>query len=194
MGAPNTQPAAGWSASGATDPASAPLAPVSKGCPFLGNTFQFLDDTTGLLRQSHDQLGPVFRLRALWLKYSVISGFAARDFLKQHKDEEYLSRTSVFERVGRQLGETPVILGLSGADLASMRQVLHVVYSREVASAWVPRLIEVVRGQVQGWQPGSVHGVMDTVERLGLRCIRPSCAGSPWGIPTTTSSGSCAGT
>jgi len=167
---------------------------VSKGCPFLGNTFQFLDDTTGLLRQSHDQLGPVFRLRALWLKYSVISGFAARDFLKQHKDEEYLSRTSVFERVGRQLGETPVILGLSGADLASMRQVLHVVYSREVASAWVPRLIEVVRGQVQGWQPGSVHGVMDTVERLGLRCIRPSCAGSPWGIPTTTSSGSCAGT
>jgi len=177
----NTQLAAGGPASGTVDPSLAPLAPVSKGCPFLGNTFQFLDDTTGLLRQSHDTLGPVFRLRALWLKYSVISGFAARDFLKQHKDEEYLSRTSVFDRVGRQLGETPVILGLSGADHAYMRQVLHVVYSREVASPWVPRLIEIVRGQVQGWQPGSVHGVMDLVERLGFEMYSTVMCGQSLG-------------
>ncbi len=88
------------------------------------------------------------------LKYSVISGFAARDFLKQHKDDEYLSRTSVFERVGRQLGETPLVLGLSGADHQHLRQVLHVVYSREVASAWVPKLVEVVRTHVRGWKPG----------------------------------------
>ncbi len=147
---------------------SVPLAPVAKGCPFLGNTFQFLEDTTGLLRKSHDELGPVFRLKALWLKYSVISGFSARDFLKQHKDDEYLSRTSVFERVGRQLGETPLILGLSGSDHEYLRQVLHVVYSREVASAWVPKLVEAVRAHVRGWKPGSVHGVMDLVERLGF--------------------------
>lgn len=145
-----------------------PEAPVAKGCPFLGNTFQFLEDTTGLLRRSHDTLGPVFRLKALWLKYSVISGFAARDFLKQRKDEEYLSRTKVFERVGQQLGETPLILGMSGEAHNSLRQALHVVYSREVASPWVPRLVEVVRSHVQGWQVGSVHGVMDLVERLGF--------------------------
>lgn len=163
-----TNPAVSGGSRGVQDPASVPLAPVAKGCPFLGNTFQFLDDTTGLLRKSHDELGPVFRLKALWLKYSVISGFAARDFLKQHKDDEYLSRTSVFERVGRQLGDTPLVLGLSGADHEHLRRVLHVVYSREVASAWVPKLVEVVRAHVRGWKPGSVHGVMDLVERLGF--------------------------
>ena len=152
-----TNPAVSGGSRGVPDPASVPLAPVAKGCPFLGNTFQFLDDTTGLLRKSHDELGPVFRLKALWLKYSVISGFAARDFLKQHKDDEYLSRTSVFERVGRQLGDTPLVLGLSGADHEHLRRVLHVVYSREVASAWVPKLVEVVRAHVRDWKPGSVQ-------------------------------------
>lgn len=151
-----------------SDPGTAPLAPVYKGCPFLGNTFQFLSDTTGLLRRSHDTLGPVFRLRALWLKYTVISGFSAREFLKQHRDDEFLSRGDVFRAVGRQLGETPLILGLSGGEHESLRQVLHVVYSREVASAFVPRLVEIVRAHVREWRQGSVHGVMDLVERLGF--------------------------
>ena len=176
-----SQASVGTSGSRGSGPGSEPLAPVAKGCPFLGNTFQFLEDTTGLLRQSHDTLGPVFRLKALWLKYSVISGFAARDFLKQHKDDAYLSRTSVFAAVGRQLGETPLILGMSGEGHEYLRQVLHVVYSREVASPWVPRLVEVVRAHVREWRAGSVHGVMDLVERLGFEMYSQIACGQSLG-------------
>ncbi len=147
---------------------SAPLPPLAKGCPFFGNTFQFLENTTTLLRRSHDELGPVFRLRALWLKYSVISGFPARKFLKEHQDDVYLSRKAVFEKVGQQLGDSPVILGLSGESHQRLRRVLHTVYSREVASGHVPQLIAIVRQHVRDWREGSTHEVMDLAERLGF--------------------------
>jgi hypothetical protein len=61
--------------------------PLVRGLPFFGNTFQFLRDTSRLLNDSYRRYGPVFRLRALWLKYTVIAGFEARDFLPSKSED-----------------------------------------------------------------------------------------------------------
>ncbi len=68
-----------------------PRPPKVQGVPFFHNTFQFLQDTSGLLNDAYTRYGPVYRLRALWLKYSVIAGFEAKDFLQQGLAEKYLS-------------------------------------------------------------------------------------------------------
>src|SRR5215471_8731739 len=81
-----------------------PRPPRVKGIPLFDNTFQFLRDTSKLLDDAYRKHGPVFRLRALWLKYTVIGGFQARRLLQEGLAEKYLSRHQIFDAVGKQLG------------------------------------------------------------------------------------------
>jgi len=147
---------------------AAPLPPLARGQCIFGNTFHFLRDTTGLLVNSYRELGPVFRLRALWLKYTVIGGFEARDFIRQGLDEKYLTREAIFAEVGRQLGSADFVLGQSGEKHLRFRRLLSLAYSREVASAWVPEIFDVVRRHIAGWKPGQVVPVMEEVQRLAF--------------------------
>ena len=147
---------------------AAPLPPLSPGAPVLGNTLQFLQDTSKLLTESYQRLGPVYRLRALWLKYTVIGGFEAREFLREGLDQRYLSRQAIFEPVGKQLGDADFVLGQSGERHTRLRHVLSLAYSRQVASPWVPQFIRGVREHVARWQPGSEFSVMEQVERLAF--------------------------
>jgi cytochrome P450/CRP-like cAMP-binding protein len=147
---------------------AAPLPPLARGQCIFGNTFDFLRDTTGLLVHSYRELGPVFRLRALWLKYTVIGGFEARDFIRQGLDEKYLTREAIFAEVGRQLGSADFVLGQSGEKHLRFRRLLSIAYSREVASAWVPEIFDVVRRHTAAWKPGQVIPVMDEVQRISF--------------------------
>ncbi|HEV7404341.1 MAG TPA: cytochrome P450 [Chthoniobacteraceae bacterium] len=148
--------------------AEAPLAPLAKGLPILGSTFGFLRDTTALLLRSYRELGPVYRLRALWLKYTVIAGFEARDFIRQGLDDQYLSREEVFRDVGVQLGAADFVLGQSGEKHVRFRKLLSVAYSREVGSRWVPEFIGAVRERARAWTPGTIVGVMDEVSSMAF--------------------------
>jgi hypothetical protein len=108
--------------------------PRVKGVPVVGNTFQFLRDTSKLLDNAYRKHGAVFRLRALWLKYTVIGGFEAKRFLHEGLAEKYLSRHQIFDAVGKQLGNADFVLGQSGPRHLRFRRLLAVAYSREVAS------------------------------------------------------------
>src|SRR3954471_1385489 len=134
-----------------------PLAPQAKGVPVLGNTAGFLRDTSRLLNESYVRYGAVFRLRALWLKYTVIGGVEARQFLQQGLAEKPLSRKRIFDPVGEQLGAADFVLGQSGERHVRLRRLLALAYSREVASSFVPDFVTAVREVVADWKPGSVH-------------------------------------
>lgn len=147
---------------------SSPRPERAPGAPLFGNTFQFLSDTSGLIARSYKRLGPVFRLRALWLKYTVIGGFEARDFLNSGEAEKHLSRRKIFDAVGEQLGSADFVLGQSGDLHLRFRRILSLVYSREVASAFVPDFIAAVREQIKSWRPGETRAVMPEVTLLSF--------------------------
>jgi cytochrome P450/CRP-like cAMP-binding protein len=149
------------------------------GAPLLGNTFQFLNDTSGLIAQSYKRFGPVFRLRALWLKYTVLGGFEARDFLNSGEAEKHLSRRKIFDAVGEQLGNADFVLGQSGEKHMRFRQILSLVYSREVASAFVPDFIAAVQQEIKSWRTGDARVVMPTLKFLSFELYcRVMCDGS----------------
>jgi|GEM_PF-1953747 len=158
---------------------SSPLPERAPGAPLFGNTFQFLSDTSGLIARSYKRFGPVFRLRALWLKYTVIGGVEARDFLNSGEAEKHLSRRKIFDAVGEQLGSADFVLGQSGDLHLRFRRILSLVYSREVASAFVPDFIEAVRKQIKSWRPGETRAVMPEVTLLSFEeYCRVMCGGS----------------
>jgi cytochrome P450/CRP-like cAMP-binding protein len=156
-----------------------PLPKRAPGLPLFGNTFQFLSDTSGLIARSYKRFGPVFRLRALWLKYTVIGGVEARDFLNSGEAEKRLSRRKIFDAVGEQLGNADFVLGQSGDLHLRFRRVLSLVYSREVASAFVPDFIAAVEEEIMSWRTGDTRVVMPEVKFLSfdLYC-RVMCGGS----------------
>jgi cytochrome P450/CRP-like cAMP-binding protein len=158
---------------------SSPRPERAPGAPLFGNTFQFLSDTSGLIARSYKRFGPVFRLRALWLKYTVIGGVEARDFLNSGEAEKHLSRRKIFDAVGEQLGSADFVLGQSGDLHLRFRRILSLVYSREVASAFVPDFIAAVREQIKSWRPGETRAVMPEVTLLSFEeYCRVMCGGS----------------
>lgn len=150
-----------------SQPSSCPFAPWVGGMPILGNTLAFLRDTTGFLLGAYRTHGPLFRIRMLWVRFTVLMGFEARAFL-QAGGEQHLTRHPVFDPVGQQLGATKFALALSGDAHAQLRPLLQVAYSREIASPFVPKLIAAVQQVVHTWQPGSVRGVFEAVQEIGF--------------------------
>ena len=167
------------SSNGASSVEGLPRPRRAPGLPLFGNTFQFLSDTSGLIARSYKRFGPVFRLRALWLKYTVIGGVEARDFLNSGEAEKHLSRRKIFDAVGEQLGNADFVLGQSGDLHLRFRRVLSLVYSREVASAFVPDFIAAVQEEIMTWRAGDTRVVMPEIKFLSfdLYC-RVMCGGS----------------
>ncbi|MGA2848911.1 MAG: cytochrome P450 [Terracidiphilus sp.] len=148
--------------------ADAPGPPLVKGWPLLGSTFQFLSDTPGVLNRAYRKYGPVFRLRALWIKYTVIGGKEAKLFMEQGLPNRYLSREKIFHTVGMELGTNDFMMSVSGPTHLRLRRLLGLGYSREAASAFVPDFVEVVADEVRKWRPGSVLAVMDTINHIAF--------------------------
>lgn len=148
--------------------ADAPRPPVVKGWPLLGSTWQFLTDAPGVLHRAYQKYGPVFRLRALWIRYTVIGGKEAELFVQQGLPERYLSRKKIFHAIGRELGTDDFMMSVSGPTHLRLRRMLALGYSREAASAWVPDMVKAVRDEIRKWPAGSVRGVMAAINRIAF--------------------------
>ena len=156
------------STNGAPPESRCPFSPLVRGLPVLGNTREFLKDTTGFLVSSYREYGPIFRIRMLWLKFTVILGFEAKEFMTTG-GERHLTRHPIFDPVGEQLGSADFALALSGEKHLQLRRLLQLAYSREVASPYVPQFVEAVRETSAGMASGSVQEVFEGVQLLAFQ-------------------------
>ncbi len=145
-----------------------PFAPTADGAPLIGNTLEFLRDTTGLLLRNFHEHGPVYSIRSLWLRFTVLLGFDAREFLL-NGGEEHLTRHPVFDPVGEQLGSADFALAVSGEQHLQLRKLLQIAYSREVASRYVGQFVAAVREVVREWEPGGSRSVYEAVQLLAFQ-------------------------
>jgi len=148
--------------------ANAPRPPLVKGWPLLGSTFHFLSDTPGVLNRAYLKYGPIFRLRALWIRYTIIGGKEAKLFMEQGFPNRYLSREKMFHGIGMELGTHDFMMSVSGPAHLRLRRMLGLGYSREAASAFVPDFVEVVSEEVRKWPAGSVRGVMAAINHIAF--------------------------
>ena len=76
--------------------------------------FPFFKDAPGLLNRAYRKYGPVFRLRALWIKYTIIGGNEADLFMQRGLQNRYLSREKIFQTIGEELGTSDFMMSQSG--------------------------------------------------------------------------------
>jgi hypothetical protein len=58
-----------------------PLPPIVSGAPILGSARDMLKDPLMFMVRAHEQYGPIFRVRALHLEYTILAGLEANQFL-----------------------------------------------------------------------------------------------------------------
>ena len=133
----------------------------------LGQSLGFLLNTSRLLDELYRKHGPAFRIQAGWNKFTVIAGVEARDFLLDGA-ERHLTREAFFRPVGEQLGASDFVLGVSGDKHKRLRRLLSVAYSREIASPFVPELLDIVTDQTALWSGGQPVAVMRAIHRIAF--------------------------
>jgi cytochrome P450/CRP-like cAMP-binding protein len=141
---------------------------VCPGTLLLGNARGLMNDTGRVLRDGYERCGPIFRIRAAWRRYTIIAGREAADFMAQDLDKRYLSRGPVFGALQREFGPSDLVLAVSGPPHARLRPMLAVAYSRQVASAFVPAMIEAVRRHASRWSPGTGHSVYSQTRQMAF--------------------------
>jgi CRP-like cAMP-binding protein/cytochrome P450 len=166
------KPTATPSISASRSSSAAPLPPICPGAWLLGNAWALLRDPGAALTEGFERRGPVYRLRAAWRGYVVIAGTAAADFMAQGLDKAYLSRHRIFGAVQKEFGKSDLVLAQSGAGHARLRAPLALAYSRQVASPFVPAMIDAVRRHARRWQAGATRGVLDEVREMAFAQYR----------------------
>jgi len=153
-----------------------PLPPLVPGLPLLGSILALSKDAAGFLVENYQKLGPIFRVKANAKEYTVIAGPEARDFLTT-VGEKHFSRQVFYKRFAEELGADNFVLGAQGEQHARLREIMALAFSRQVAAAHIPQLIETIQREASEWKPGQCISVMEftaalAFEQYGLMLIR----------------------
>jgi cytochrome P450 len=136
--------------------------------PFLiGNTAQLLQDPAGFFVAAYSKYGPVFRVTAFGKEYTILTGKEALRFF-QSTGEKYFSRESFYRRFALELGSSTFILGAQGLAHARLRRMMKLAFSRQVASAYIPMMVEGLQRQISSWEVGGRVNVMDAMAALSF--------------------------
>jgi cytochrome P450/CRP-like cAMP-binding protein len=145
----------------------APPPPLIPGLPLLGNTLALIRNPEGFLLDAHQKYGPVFRVRLGFEKFTVLTGVQGCTFFKENR-EAGLTREPFYGRFTQELGTDYFILSEPQGSVkhGGLRRMMKLGFSREVAAAYVPQMVEAVQSAARSWAPGQTIPVMDAMARL----------------------------
>ncbi len=78
------------------------------------------------------------------------------------------SRHKVFDPVGVQLGSADFVLAQSGEQHTRFRRLLSLVYSRDVASPFVPDFVAATKDYIRAWKAGDTYSVMEHIKLIAF--------------------------
>lgn len=144
---------------------NAPLPPLAKGRPLIGNAIEMGGDTVAFLAQTYQQLGPIFRVRALTRELTILGGRDANEFMARQGDEA-LSGREFFGGLNEELGSSLVFPALDGDVHSHYRKLFRPSYSREMIAPRFVELSALTRQRIRSWQAGERIQVVPTMQKV----------------------------
>lgn len=144
---------------------NAPLPPLSRGAPIIGNAVQMGGDTVAFLASVYQKLGPVFRVRALTRELTILGGRAANEFMAREGDQ-VLSGKIFFGGLNEELGSSLVFPALDGDIHNYYRKLFRPSYSREVVASRFDELSALTQKRIRSWQVGEKIRVVPTMQQV----------------------------
>ncbi len=136
-------------------PASLDTVPWARGLPLLGSVVPMFLDPVGFLLAEHRRLGPIFRLRALHHRFTVLAGPEANALLSRTADR-FLAAAPSWGAFSREFDATHVLPGVDGALHYKLRRVQQQAYSRSTIATRLPEAAKIARDVLATQRPGPV--------------------------------------
>lgn len=123
--------------------------------------------------RTYQQLGPVFKVRALDRHFTVIAGPEANAFMAKEGDA-FLGSDELFGDMGREMNNNINLVAMDGERHRAWRKIMRPGYSREAFVSHLPRVLELVRTTAQDWGVGQPVPVVPMFRRLVTRQLGPA--------------------
>ncbi|MGO8949828.1 MAG: cytochrome P450 [Ktedonobacterales bacterium] len=121
-----------------------PLAPLVRGWPVLGSTWNMMNQMIPFLVKTYQQLGPIFRVRALNQELVIMAGPEANSFVAQ-QGADIFSSHHAWAKFTNEFGVDLSILNADGEQHARLRKFFKHDFSATNLMSDIPDLINIAQ-------------------------------------------------
>ncbi len=129
-------------------PSHAP--PSAPSLPLVGDALAMAGDVGAFFTRQYLQLGPVFRVRALHRRFTVLAGPEANLFVTREGSRHLRSREFWMD-FDKELGAARSMVSMDGAEHVRMRKAQQPGYSRSFIHEHLHDVIAITRREVAEW-------------------------------------------
>lgn len=153
-----------------TTEAPIPLAP---GVPVLGSALDIGRDAMEFLVRAYRAHGPVFRVRVLNQRYTVLAGPELARWMGTAEGRAALSAHDAWQGLPDAWGADRIVLSTDGAEHRRLREVMRPGFSRDAVRERLDDLVAITDRRLErDWPPGTrvplVRAIQDlVVDQLG---------------------------
>lgn len=124
--------------------------PVARGPPMIGSVFDMARDIHAFLTQSYLEHGPMFGMRLLNQRFTVLAGVEANRFLSREGTGHFRS-FEFWSGFNAWFGAARSTLSADGPEHAAFQRTLKRGYSREYAEERMDGMIGIAREEITAW-------------------------------------------
>ncbi|MCY3592677.1 MAG: cytochrome P450 [Acidobacteria bacterium] len=155
------------------EPAEPPARPSSeipevKGLPLLGSALGMRGDLSVFFARQYQELGPVFRVRALNRRLLVMAGSEAVRFL-QKNGKAHLRTTNEWQHFSWGMGASRTVIAHEGPSLVRMRKTMAPGLSPQRLQEQFPDFMRITRAEVAGWLHRGPVAARSALQRMIAR-------------------------
>lgn len=143
----------------------APAPPLADGILLLGSALPLMNDPLTFLEQQYLKHGPVFTVKALNRRFTVLAGPEANQFLTAAGDA-HLSGRYTWATFADEIESKYFLAAIDGEPHSRMRKILKKPYSRTAILDQLPTAVTLTRTLLADWQPGAAFVIVPTMQRL----------------------------
>ena len=142
--------------------------PVARGLPLLGSVRGMSRDMRAFLTEQYLELGPVFRLRVLHCKFTVLAGLEANAFATT-EGGKYLGADDPMKGVAKEMGSKNFMLIMDGKVHSRLREINRWAYSPAFLYERLGEAVEIARHQMSEWPPGKAISGLYALQRIATQ-------------------------
>ncbi len=142
--------------------------PLVPGWPVVGSMLEFKESPVDFLVDHTAELGPIFRVRAMGVSVTVVTGQHATKLIRT-ANTGLMHRRGIFDAFATEACVD--IFGVQGDAHRALRKLIRLGYSRQVAAQFTGDMAKRLGAMVTQHTPGDRVEILDLASRMVLDCI-----------------------
>ena len=139
--------------------------PFARGLPVVGSVFDMARDIRAFMTDSYLELGPVYGMRLLNRRFTVLAGMEANRFLAR-EGTKHVRSFEFWSGFNAWFGAARSTLSADGPDHAAFRRTLRRGYSREYAVEHIDGLVDIARREIATWPLSRSMPAVPALQRI----------------------------